>query len=98
MFAPGCIQALQCNKNTCPTGITIHDKKLQMGLNPTDKATRVASYARHTMRELGAIARSCSLSGPRQLNRSQARVVIEPGYSETLGILYRNREQPVRII
>ncbi|MCH9674114.1 MAG: FMN-binding glutamate synthase family protein, partial [Gammaproteobacteria bacterium] len=25
MFALGCIQALQCNKNTCPTGITTHD-------------------------------------------------------------------------
>ena len=26
MFALGCIQAMQCNKNTCPTGITTHDK------------------------------------------------------------------------
>ena len=33
MFAIGCIQALQCNKNTCPTGITTHDKKLQRGLD-----------------------------------------------------------------
>ena len=38
MFALGCIQALQCNKNTCPTGITTHDKKLQRGLVPADKA------------------------------------------------------------
>uniref|UniRef100_UPI003AF60503 glutamate synthase-related protein n=1 Tax=Thiolapillus sp. TaxID=2017437 RepID=UPI003AF60503 len=29
MFTLGCIQALQCNKNTCPTGITTHDRKLQ---------------------------------------------------------------------
>jgi len=29
MFSLGCIQALQCNKNTCPTGITTHDKQLQ---------------------------------------------------------------------
>ena len=34
MFALGCIQALQCNKNTCPTGITTHDPKLQRGLVP----------------------------------------------------------------
>ncbi len=26
MFALGCIQALKCNKNTCPTGITTHDQ------------------------------------------------------------------------
>jgi glutamate synthase domain-containing protein 2 len=41
MFALGCIQALQCNKNTCPTGVTTHDKRLQRGLDPTDKAERV---------------------------------------------------------
>ncbi|MEQ9567333.1 MAG: FMN-binding glutamate synthase family protein, partial [Pseudomonadales bacterium] len=34
MFALGCIQSLQCNKNTCPTGITTHDKDLQRGLDP----------------------------------------------------------------
>ncbi len=34
MFALGCIQAMQCNRNTCPTGITTHDKKLQRGLVP----------------------------------------------------------------
>ncbi|HCD28397.1 MAG TPA: FMN-binding glutamate synthase family protein, partial [Gammaproteobacteria bacterium] len=41
MFALGCIQALQCNKNTCPTGITTHDLQLQRGLVVTDKAGRV---------------------------------------------------------
>ena len=38
VFALGCIQALQCNKNTCPTGVTTHDPKLQRGLDPVDKA------------------------------------------------------------
>ncbi|HPI95471.1 MAG TPA: FMN-binding glutamate synthase family protein, partial [Gammaproteobacteria bacterium] len=32
LFSLGCIQALKCNKNTCPTGITTHDPKLQKGL------------------------------------------------------------------
>ena len=27
MFALGCIQAMQCHKNTCPTGITMHDER-----------------------------------------------------------------------
>ena len=34
MFALGCIQAMKCNQNTCPTGITTHDKHLQRGLVP----------------------------------------------------------------
>ena len=29
MFSPGCIQALKCNNNTCPTGITTHDPRFQ---------------------------------------------------------------------
>ena len=41
MFALGCIQALQCNKNTCPTGITTHNRSLQKGLVVEDKAERV---------------------------------------------------------
>ena len=44
MFALGCIQAMKCNKNTCPTGITTHNPRLQEGLDPTDKAERVAQY------------------------------------------------------
>ena len=32
MFALGCIQSLRCNRNTCPTGITTHNKRLQRGL------------------------------------------------------------------
>ena len=41
MFALGCIQALQCNANTCPTGITTHDEDLQKGLDVGDKSERV---------------------------------------------------------
>jgi len=67
MFALGCIQALQCNKNTCPTGITTHNKRLQRGLNPKDKAVRVANYAKNITYEVGIIAHSCGVREPRQL-------------------------------
>ena len=44
LLALGCIQALQCNRNTCPVGITTHQKHLQNGLDIEDKSHRVASY------------------------------------------------------
>lgn len=44
MMALGCIQALQCNQNTCPVGITTHDPHLQRGLDIEAKSTRVANY------------------------------------------------------
>ncbi|MGB5812552.1 MAG: glutamate synthase-related protein, partial [Polyangiales bacterium] len=44
MMALGCIQALQCNQNTCPVGITTHDHHLQRGLDIEAKSTRIANY------------------------------------------------------
>lgn len=58
MLALGCIQALQCNKNTCPTGITTHKPRLQKGLVVEDKAQRVSSYCENINREVGVIAHS----------------------------------------
>jgi len=45
IFALGCIEALQRNRNICPTGITTHDPELQKGLDSTIKAERVANYS-----------------------------------------------------
>lgn len=88
MFALGCIQAMQCNKNTCPTGITTHNPSLQKGLDPTDKATRVANYVANMVKEVGAIAHSCGVAEPRQLTRPHARIVTELDQSVPLDILY----------
>ena len=67
MFALGCIQALQCHQNTCPTGITTHNPKLQRGLDPTNKAVRVANYADAIKREVGLIANSAGVMNPSDL-------------------------------
>ena len=68
MFALGCIQALQCNKDTCPTGITTHNKRLQRGLNPHLKSIRVANYVKNIVHEVGMIAHSCGVNHPRELD------------------------------
>ena len=88
MFALGCIQALQCNKNTCPTGITTHDKKLQEGLVVSSKAKRVASFATNMMHEVEVIAHSCGVPEPRRLSRMHARVVSANGLTVPLSSLH----------
>lgn len=88
MFALGCIQALQCNKNTCPTGVTTHDEKLQRGLDPTDKAERVYRYAKSVRKEVGVIAHSCGVLEPAGLKRFHCRVVQTQGTSTPLDVLY----------
>jgi len=92
MFSLGCIQALQCNRNTCPTGITTHDLKLQRGLVPEVKAERVASYAKNMAYEVGIIAHSCGVREPRELRRFHARVVQSNGLSIALSELYPEAE------
>ncbi len=94
MFSLGCIQALQCNKNTCPTGITTHDPKLQRGLVPEAKAERVAHYAKNMRKEVGIIAHSCGVREPRGLRRYHARVVIGSGLSKPLDEIYPEVEEP----
>lgn len=88
MFALGCIQALQCNKNTCPTGITTHDPKLQFGLDPVSKAVRVASYAKNMKKEVGIISHSCGVPEPRLLKRYHARIVLDNGRSVSMDELF----------
>lgn len=88
MFALGCIQALQCNKNTCPTGITTHKPELQRGLDPTDKAERVANYAQQMAYEVGVIAHSCGVKQARSLNRKHAQIISEQGTPQAMELAF----------
>lgn len=88
MFSLGCIQALQCNKNSCPTGITTHNPKLHKGLVVSDKAERVAHYAQNLMYEVGVIAHSCGVSEPRQLKRFHAQMINDRGLPQALDDLH----------
>ena len=90
MFALGCIQAMQCNKDSCPTGITTHNERLQRGLNVADKAQRVANYNKYIHYGAGLIAHSCGVTSARELKREHVRIVQESGLSEPLDKIYEN--------
>jgi glutamate synthase domain-containing protein 2 len=49
MFSLGCIQALRCNTNECPTGVATQNKKLMNGLVITDKSERVYHFHKNTL-------------------------------------------------
>lgn len=88
MFALGCIQALQCNKNNCPTGITTHDPKFQYGLDPENKAVRVANYANNMEKEVEMIAHACGTKEIRELKRKHLRIVGDDGKSKSMEEIY----------
>lgn len=88
MFSLGCIQAMKCNKNTCPTGITTHDKRLQKGLNPADKSVKVANFCKNLMHEVEVISHTCGVERPRLLRREHVRMVMPNGISIAMDELY----------
>ena len=92
LFALGCIQSQQCHNDTCPTGITTQNKRLQQGLNVNLKAERVASYAKWMNKEVDMIAHSCGLSTAREFGREHARIIQSAGKSIPLHELY-----PIRL-
>lgn len=94
MFALGCIQALRCNRNTCPTGITTHDKRLQKGLVVESKAERVCNYVVRIRKEVGILAHACGVHHPQELRRFHARVVQENGLSIALNELHPDADPP----
>jgi glutamate synthase domain-containing protein 2 len=88
MFSLGCIQALRCHQNTCPTGVTTHNKRLQRGLVVEEKYVRVASYARNMNKEIDMIAHSCGCRHARELRREHVRIVQTANQSIALNMLY----------
>ncbi len=88
MFSLGCIQALKCNKNTCPTGITTHDAKLQRGLVVEEKYEKVANYAKQVIKEVETIAHSVGVAEPRLMRRRHVRIVQDDGRSLPMNKIY----------
>lgn len=87
MFALGCIQALKCNKNTCPTGITTHKASLQNGLDPAEKSVRVKNFAAKIHYGTNLIAQSCGVPHPRALQRKHCRIVQQGSVSVSMADL-----------
>lgn len=69
MMATGCIQALQCNTNTCPVGVATQNQALVRGLDVEDKASRVANYHNQTVSAFSGLLSAAALDGPSDLRR-----------------------------
>ncbi len=97
MFSLGCIQALRCHQNTCPTGVTTHNKRLQRALVVEEKYLRVANYANGINREIDMIAHSCGVRHARELKREHVRIVQANHQSIALNMLYPYPEPKARV-
>lgn len=69
MIALGCIQALQCNLNTCPTGVATQDEELIKGLVVGDKAQRVCNFQQKTVESFIELLAGAGFDSPDKITR-----------------------------
>ena len=64
MLSIGCIQAQICHTGKCPTGVATQNKWLMRGLDPEDKAARLANYITTLRKEVLQLSRACGVPHP----------------------------------
>lgn len=69
MMALGCIQALECNHNTCPTGVSTNNPSLMQGLAVSDKKHRVANYHKETVTAFVELMAAAGIDHADKINR-----------------------------
>lgn len=88
MFALGCIQSLQCNRNTCPTGVTTQNPRLMRGLVVEDKSVRVAKFHEATIHSFLELAGAMGVQHVDELNPWHIFQRNDHGYSQSLAEIY----------
>jgi len=83
MLAIGCIQAQRCHTGHCPAGVATQNAWLMRGLDPTDKAARLANYVVTLRKELLWLTQACGeahpgLVGPNHLEVMDGRFGAKP--------------------
>eukprot|EP00980_Cylindrotheca_fusiformis_P019428 scaffold6707_cov114-Cylindrotheca_fusiformis.AAC.2 len=84
MMSLGCIQALKCNTNKCPTGVATQNKELQYGLDPNDKCHRVFNYHAKTVQAAAEVVGSIGYESFEQVNGGDLMRRVRQGKIQTL--------------
>lgn len=90
MFALGCIQALECNSNTCPTGVATQNPDLTQGLVVADKKVRVFNFHKLTLFSAIQLIGAAGLKHPDDIHRAFIYRRIAPNKIQTYAESYPN--------
>jgi glutamate synthase domain-containing protein 2 len=88
MFAVGCIQAMKCNTNRCPTGVATQDPGLARALDVPDKIDRVANFQKAVVASAAQLVASMGLDGFAELTPSMLNRRIDSHRSRTYAEIY----------
>ncbi len=94
MLALGCIQSLECNKNSCPTGVATQNPELYKGLVVTDKTQRVATFHKGTVHAVIELLAAAGLANASQLRRSHINRRVSAVETLNYDEIYPSIESP----
>lgn len=89
MLALGCIQALRCHSNHCPTGVATNDPELVGGLVVSDKVDRVYRYHKDTVKAFSEILGAMGLDHPQSIQRRQVYRRVSPVQTLSFEQIYK---------
>ena len=92
MMALGCIQALVCNTNKCPTGVATQDPQLVAGLVVDDKKVRIANYHEDTVKSFVELLGAAGIDDHKLLTRSHIYRRVFMNEVRTLEDIYPSLE------
>jgi glutamate synthase domain-containing protein 2 len=75
MLSIGCIQALKCHTNECPTGITTNSNWRMRGISIPEKSTRIHMYLSGFHQDLMELTKVMGHSDPRDITMADLRIV-----------------------
>jgi glutamate synthase domain-containing protein 2 len=81
MLSIGCIQAMRCHTDRCPTGVATQSARLMRGLDPDLKSARAASYIVSLRGETLALGRALGVRHP---------ALVDPGRIEMVNAGFRS--------
>ncbi|HEA53372.1 FMN-binding glutamate synthase family protein [Marinobacter antarcticus] len=88
MFAVGCIQAMRCHTNTCPTGVATQDPERAKSLDVPSKAVRVRNFHDATVKSFLDITGAMGLDSPDKLTMQHIFHRHEHGPARTYGMIH----------
>ena len=89
MLSLGCIQARECNKNTCPVGIATQNPQLVKGLNPAEKRVRVYNYHKAVVHEVMEVMAALGVDSTTKLKPEHISVRLDKSTITTYKDLFK---------
>ncbi|GGH83827.1 glutamate synthase (ferredoxin) [Pullulanibacillus pueri] len=96
MITVGCIQALKCHSNICPTGVATTDPHLQRALVIDEKKWRVVNYVVSLRKGLFRIAAAAGIDSPIHFRPSHISYKDDVGIVQSLVDVYKAIDERVQ--